>query len=44
MLVGAVGWLPYASTRLAPLVGGSALQRALSNGWIAYHCSTFQRA
>jgi hypothetical protein len=40
----AVGWMPLLSTRLAPLVGGSALQRAISKGWIAYHCASFRRA
>jgi cyclopropane fatty-acyl-phospholipid synthase-like methyltransferase len=44
LLAGAVGWIPLLSTRLAPLVGGSALQRAISKGWIAYHCASFIRA
>ena len=44
LLAGAVGWMPYLHTRLAPLIGGSALQRGISNGWIAYHCASFRRA
>jgi len=42
-LVRAVGWMPGLSIRLAPLVGGHALQRALSRGWIAYHYVVFRR-
>jgi SAM-dependent methyltransferase len=44
LLARATGWLPQLSTRLAPLIGGSALQRALSHGWIAYHFASFRRA
>jgi SAM-dependent methyltransferase len=43
-LAGTVGWLPHLPPRLAPLIGGSALQRGLSKGWIAYHSATFRRA
>jgi SAM-dependent methyltransferase len=43
MLVAIVGWLPMRSTRLAPLVGGSALQTCLANGWIAYDLTVFRR-
>ena len=43
LLAAAVGWIPMLSTRLAPLVGGAALQRGLSRGWIAYHYAVFQR-
>jgi SAM-dependent methyltransferase len=44
LLARATGWMPHFSTRLAPLIGGSALQRAISKGWIAYHCASFRRA
>ena len=43
VLASATGWLPRLSTRLAPLIGGSALQRGLSKGWIAYHFASFRR-
>jgi len=43
LLAGAVGWIPHLSTRLAPLIGGAALQRGLARGWIAYHCAIFRR-
>jgi hypothetical protein len=36
-------WLPHLPTRLAPLIGGTALQRGLARGWIAYHCAVFER-
>ena len=42
-LVAVVGWLPMRSTGLAPLIGGSALQTCLANGWIAYDLTVFRR-
>jgi SAM-dependent methyltransferase len=44
MLAGVVGRLPRVPRRLAPLIGGAALQRGLRRGWIAYHCAVFRRA
>jgi SAM-dependent methyltransferase len=38
------GPIPGLSLRLAPIVGGSALQRALAHGWIAYHFAVFTRS
>jgi tocopherol O-methyltransferase len=35
--------LPVVSTRMAPLVGGSALQTGLKRGWIAYDLAVFRR-
>jgi hypothetical protein len=43
VLAALVGWMPRPSTRMAPLVGGAALQRGLSHRWIAYHCAVFRR-
>lgn len=43
LLAATVGWLPRISTRLAPLIGGAALQRGLARRWIAYHCAIFRR-
>jgi SAM-dependent methyltransferase len=43
LLAAAVSWIPRASHRLSPLVGGAALQRGLARGWIAYHCAVFRR-
>jgi len=43
LLASAVGWMPAISRRLAPLVGGAALQRGLARGWIAYHYAVFRR-
>lgn len=43
LLAAVVSWMPRVSTRLAPLVGGSALQRGLTRGWIAYHFAVFRR-
>ena len=34
---------PVIPRRLAPLVGGAALQRGLANGWISHHFAQFQR-
>jgi cyclopropane fatty-acyl-phospholipid synthase-like methyltransferase len=43
LLAATSGWIPYLSTRLAPLIGGAALQRGLARRWIAYHCAVFKR-
>jgi SAM-dependent methyltransferase len=43
MLAAVVGRLPIRSTRLAPLLGGSALQTCLARGWIAYDFTVFRR-
>jgi SAM-dependent methyltransferase len=42
VLVGMVAWMPVVSTRLAPLVGGHALQTALARGWVAYELTVFR--
>lgn len=42
LLAAVTAWIP--STRLAPLVGGSALQRALAHRWIEYHFAVFRKA
>jgi SAM-dependent methyltransferase len=38
------GWLPLDRTRVAHVVGGSALHTCLSRGWIGYDLSWFRRA
>jgi SAM-dependent methyltransferase len=55
LLAGATGWLvggsasrqpprtDWLSTRLAPLVGGAALQTALSHRWLTYDLAAFRR-
>jgi SAM-dependent methyltransferase len=43
VLSSTVGWIPPLARRFAPLIGGSALQRGLARGWIAYHCAYFRR-
>jgi SAM-dependent methyltransferase len=37
------GWLPLERTRLGYLLGGSALQTCLANGWIGYDLVVFRR-
>ena len=37
------GWLPWHRTPFAHLVGGSALQRCLAEGWIRYELVVFRR-
>jgi SAM-dependent methyltransferase len=37
------GWLPLAPTRIAHVVGGSALQTCLKRGWIGYDLVWFRR-
>jgi hypothetical protein len=36
--------IPGLSARVAPLLGGSALQQCLDRGWIGYDLVVFQRA
>lgn len=43
VLVAAIGWLPGHWSRADHLVGGSALQRCLSRGWIGYDLAVFRR-
>jgi SAM-dependent methyltransferase len=43
LMASVIGRLPWMPARVAPLVGGSALQDAISKGWIAYHCASFRR-
>jgi SAM-dependent methyltransferase len=38
------GWLPLHRTPFGHLVGGSALQRCLTRGWIGYDLAVFRRA
>jgi SAM-dependent methyltransferase len=38
-----MSWLPWRSTRLDPLIGGTALQTCLANGWIEYTLHVFRR-
>jgi SAM-dependent methyltransferase len=42
-LIALLGWLPLDDTRLGYLLGGSALQKALSHQWIGYDLALFQR-
>ncbi len=42
VLAAVAAWIP--STRLAPLIGGSALQRGLAQRWIEYHFAVFRKA
>lgn len=39
-----MSWLPWQSTRLDPLIGGTALQTCLANGWIQYTLNVFRKA
>ena len=43
MLAATIGRIPPLAHRFAPLVGGAALQRGLTRGWIAYHYAVFRR-
>jgi len=43
-LVAPLGALPWRSTRLDPLIGGTALQRGLAKGWVDYDLTVFRRA
>jgi len=43
-LVAVTGWLPLARTRIAHVVGGSALQTCLARGWIGYDLAIFRRS
>jgi cyclopropane fatty-acyl-phospholipid synthase-like methyltransferase len=42
ILARALAWLPV-PRRLAPLVGGAALQKGLAKGWISYQLAIFRR-
>jgi hypothetical protein len=42
-LLSLLGFLPLANTRLGYLVGGSALQKSLVEGWIGYDLALFRR-
>lgn len=42
-LLSLLGWLPLENTRLGYLVGGSALQHAIAQGWIGYDLAVFRR-
>ena len=37
------GWLPLEATHFGYLLGGSALQKCLKNGWIGYDLALFRR-
>jgi SAM-dependent methyltransferase len=43
VLAAVIGRVPIRSTRLAPLLGGTALQTCLARGWIAYDFTVFRR-
>jgi len=42
-LIAPLGLLPWRSTRLDPLIGGTALQTGLAKGWIEYDLTVFRR-
>lgn len=44
LVVALVGWLPPVARRFDDLVGGSALQQCLTNGWIGYDLTCLRRA
>ena len=44
LFVAACGWLPLDRTRFGHLVGGTALQTCLANGWLGYDLALFRRA
>jgi hypothetical protein len=39
----AIEWIPARWSRLDHLVGGSALQRCLTHGWLEYDLAVFRR-
>lgn len=43
LLAVSCGWLPFVWRRADYLLGGSALQRGLARGWIAYELAVFRR-
>ncbi len=43
-LVAPLGLLPWRWTRVDPLLGGTALQTCLANGWVDYNLTVFRRA
>lgn len=42
-LLAPAAWLPWRWTRLDPLLGGTALQTCLANGWLGYDVMVFRR-
>ena len=44
LFIAACGWLPLDRTRFGHLVGGTALQTCLANGWMGYDLALFRRA
>lgn len=44
LFVALCGWLPLDRTRFGHLVGGTALQTCLAQGWIGYDLALFRRA
>ncbi len=43
LFIAVCGWLPLDRTRFGHLVGGTALQTCLANGWIGYDLALFRR-
>ncbi|MEM9452872.1 MAG: class I SAM-dependent methyltransferase [Myxococcota bacterium] len=43
VMVALVGWLPPVARRYDDLIGGSALQRCLTRGWVGYDLACFRR-
>jgi SAM-dependent methyltransferase len=43
VLIRLAGWVPVHWARLDALIGGSALQRCLTRGWIGYDLAVFKR-
>ena len=43
VLAATTGWIPAMWSRFGPLLGGSALQDCLKNGWIGYDLVVFER-
>ncbi len=43
LFVALFGWLPLEATRIAHVVGGSALQTCLARGWVGYELNWFRR-
>jgi tocopherol O-methyltransferase len=44
VFVALCGWLPLDRTPVAHVAGGSALQKCLARGWVAYELAWFRRA
>jgi len=43
VLLAAFGWLPLQRTPFGHLIGGSALQKCLTRGWVGYDLAVFRR-